>query len=106
MNRSPSPLRRWPPAPRSPSSNKAPVMSEPGITSPVGWNCTISMSRRDRPARYASAMPSAALSAEHAARREERDARGDRDEAPRPDVEDQRARRAPRAVAQQLDDAA
>src|SRR6266568_3974032 len=66
MNRSPSPFLRWPPAPRSPSSSKAPVMSEPGITSPVGWNCTISMSRRDRPARYASAMPSAALSAEHA----------------------------------------
>src|SRR5437667_433284 len=65
MNRSPSPFLRWPPAPRSPSSSKAPVMSEPGITSPVGWNCTISMSRRDRPALYASAMPSAALSAEH-----------------------------------------
>src|SRR5229473_1775202 len=66
MNRSPGPLRRCPPAPRSPSSSKAPVMSEPGITRPVGWNWTISMSRRDRPARYASAMPSAALSAEHA----------------------------------------
>src|SRR3989442_5101779 len=39
-------------------------------------------------------------------RRQERDARGDHDEAPRPDVEDQRARRAPRVVAQQLDGAA
>src|SRR3989441_1981410 len=41
-----------------------------------------------------------------AARCEECDARGDRDEAPRPDIEAQRARRAPRAVAQQLDSAA
>src|SRR5437667_86136 len=66
MNRSPSPLRSWPPAPRRPSSSSAPVISEPGITSPVGWNWIISMSRSARPARYASAMPSAALSAEHA----------------------------------------
>src|SRR5919106_1817291 len=66
MNRSPRPLRRWPPAPRSPSSSSAPVMSEPGMTRPVGWNCTISMSRSERPARYASAMPSADLSAEQA----------------------------------------
>src|SRR5207244_1760031 len=66
MYRSPRPLRRCPPAPRSPSSRSAPVIRESGITSPVGWNWTISMSRSGSPARYASAIPSAALSAEHA----------------------------------------
>ena len=49
MKRSPRPLRRWPPAPRSPSSSSAPVISEPGMTSPVGWNWTISMSRSGEP---------------------------------------------------------
>src|SRR5881392_3997678 len=41
-----------------------------------------------------------------AARREERGARAEGREPPRPDVEEQRARRAPRVVAQQLDGAA
>jgi hypothetical protein len=40
-----------------------PVMRVPGPAStPVGWNCTISMSRSARPARSAIAMPSQALS--------------------------------------------
>src|SRR5262249_36104570 len=55
-----------PTAPRSPSPRSAPVMSEPGTTRPVGWNWTISMSRRGAPARKARAIPSAALSAEQA----------------------------------------
>ncbi len=66
MKRSPLPLSSLPPAPRSPSSSSAPVMSEFGTTRPVGWNCTISMSLTGAPARNASAMPSAALSAEQA----------------------------------------
>ncbi len=41
-------------------------MSEPGMTRPVGWNWTISMSRSSRPARQARARPSADLSAEQA----------------------------------------
>src|SRR5439155_1838793 len=41
-------------------------MSDPGMTRPVGWNWIISMSRSVSPARHASAMPSEALSAEHA----------------------------------------
>src|SRR3989442_1263196 len=66
MKRSPVPLSRRPPAPRRPSSRSAPVMSNFGTNGPVGWNCTISMARRRTPALRASAMPSAALSAEHA----------------------------------------
>src|SRR3990170_817501 len=66
MKRSPRPFSSRPPAPRRPSSRSAPVISEPGTTRPVGWNWIISMSRSGSPARYASAMPSAALSAEHA----------------------------------------
>src|SRR5215470_16432239 len=66
MKRSPLPLRSLPPAPRNPSSSRAPVISEFGTTRPVGWNCTISMSLRGAPTCSASAMPSAALSAEQA----------------------------------------
>src|SRR5262247_2410065 len=66
MKRSPWPFKSLPPAPRSPSSRRAPVISEFGTTRPVGWNCTISMSLTGAPARRASAMPSAALSAEQA----------------------------------------
>src|SRR5262249_61251990 len=53
----------WPPAPRSPSSSTVPVMrvSAPA-SSPVGWNWTISMSRRGSPARSAIASPSMLLS--------------------------------------------
>jgi len=36
MNRSPAPFSSRPPAPRNPSSRSAPVISELGITSPVG----------------------------------------------------------------------
>src|ERR671911_293033 len=36
MYRSPAPFRSSPPAPRSPSSSSAPVMSEPGMTSAGG----------------------------------------------------------------------
>src|SRR5262252_6625720 len=66
MKRSPWPFKSLPPAPRSPSSRRAPVISEFGTTRPVGWNCTISKSLTGAPARRASAMPSAALSAEQA----------------------------------------
>ena len=49
-------------APRSPSSSNAPLSREPGTTMPVGWNCTISMSIRCAPQRYAIATPSIAFS--------------------------------------------
>ena len=50
MKRCIAPLSRWPPAPRSPSSSTVPVMRVSGpASSPVGWNCTISMSRSGRP---------------------------------------------------------
>ncbi len=59
------PLSRWPPAPRRPSSSTVPVMRVPVPASrPVGWNCTISMSRSGRPARSAIARPSQVLSPE------------------------------------------
>ncbi len=51
MKRSPSPFSRYPPAPRKPSSSTVPVIRVCGpASSPVGWNCTISMSRSGRPA--------------------------------------------------------
>ena len=54
-----------PPEPRKPSSSTVPVMRVPGPASrPVGWNCTISMSRSGSPARSAIAMPSHDLSPE------------------------------------------
>ncbi len=50
MKRSPLPSSRYPPAPRKPSSSTVPVMRVCGPASrPVGWNCTISMSRSGRP---------------------------------------------------------
>ncbi len=46
MKRCIAPLSRCPPAPRRPSSSTVPVMRVSGpASSPVGWNCTISMSR-------------------------------------------------------------
>ncbi len=63
MKRCPAPFSRWPPAPRRPSSSTVPVMRVPSPASrPVGWNCTISMSRSGRPARSAMASPSIDLS--------------------------------------------
>ncbi len=65
MKRSPVESRSQPPAPRRPSSSTVPVMRVPApASSPVGWNCTISMSRNGSPARKAMARPSQDLSPE------------------------------------------
>src|SRR5207247_1893227 len=63
MKRSPSLLRSTPPSPRTPSVTRMP-RTPAGHTMPVGWNCTISMSRSWAPASYASAVPSPVLSHE------------------------------------------
>src|SRR5207247_1044023 len=49
MNRSPSLFRSTPPSPRTPSVTRIP-RTPAGHTIPVGWNCTISMSRSWAPA--------------------------------------------------------
>ena len=53
MKRSPAELVRNPPSPRTPS-----VMRHPAPYTPVGWNCTNSMSWSGSPARSAIALPS------------------------------------------------
>src|SRR5271165_3053446 len=56
MKRSPLPLSRMPPSPRTPS-----VISIPAPATPVGWNCQNSMSSSGMPARAAMPSPSPVL---------------------------------------------